>query len=418
MYSAFEVEGQALRAHRPCRRCRRPARPLLAGAPSPFRPSLHRCASEDAACMFARTCLGLLSLIALGEGGLWIALTDWSRILSSSSRVAPPHVAPPPPHSPPPPHPPLSCARSGVYAKLEKPGWTCFGYPQLKGRTLDELAAAACEADRDKTRAPEGCTTFSVMHNNTQPVCCGEASKKFPPSSCGVKSLGCNIFRIALPSSPPPPPSPPAPPPSPPSPPPPPRAPPQNVWGDTFRVVAGACTAAGACLDSPDLPFKYAAGTSCVVRVQVGLSLTATQYATDARDNLTVGGYRFSGDAGPVAVLTTASRITWEASPHSMRGRWQLCVGGHAQWPPPLWWLAVASLLLHALVPVAGLLLACCGTSRHSMPYGGLHSCSHVVFVATASAFTATLDAAVSANQAENKHRVGELSRHFLSPFQ
>ena len=81
------------------------------------------------------------------------------------------------------------------------------------------------------------------------------------------------------------------------------------------------------CAISPRYPDNYDTDQQCTITIRSNGTVTATNFSTEAGyDKLSIGGVKYSGDAGPVNVLVRAGTIVnWESDYSGNDKGWRLC---------------------------------------------------------------------------------------------
>ena len=100
---------------------------------------------------------------------------------------------------------------------------------------------------------------------------------------------------------------------------------------DKFEVKSGSCTTSGACFQSPNYPSNYEESQTCTIKVLNvgdGEKLYTTAFNTESDyDELTIGGTKYSGTAGPGGVVvSTNDEFSWTSDGATVRSGFKICL--------------------------------------------------------------------------------------------
>ena len=98
-----------------------------------------------------------------------------------------------------------------------------------------------------------------------------------------------------------------------------------RTGGENFTVLAGPCTSADGCIQSPNHPNKYGNSEFCQI-VAPAKPFFITHFETGAgNDNLTINGHVYSGSSAPPQGIITSDAIQWQSSDATTASGWRIC---------------------------------------------------------------------------------------------
>ena len=117
------------------------------------------------------------------------------------------------------------------------------------------------------------------------------------------------------------------------------------LWGCATPVWTvlvergGVCRTTERCVSSPNIPQNYGSNELCVLLVNERGILRFESFDTDFPDNLTIGGFVFSGDIGNGTFLVGPdTTIEWSSDENGVsRKGWRACLEPPTPAPPSVW---------------------------------------------------------------------------------